>query len=73
MARDVDKQHHVIKTSKEAATTIWSAVNDINLEHQIVEKTKDRVVSTAQGVGKVISVVANNKEIPSSTTTTTSS
>jgi hypothetical protein len=71
MARDVDKQHHVVQTSKEAATTIWSAVKDINQEHQIVEKTKDCVVSTAQGVGKVISVVA--KEISSSTTTSSSS
>jgi hypothetical protein len=65
MARDVDKQHHVVQTSKEAATTIWSAVQDINREHQIVEKTKDCLVSTARGVGKVISVVA--KEISSST------
>jgi hypothetical protein len=36
------------RASKVAATTVWSAVKDINLEHQIVEKTKDRAVSTAQ-------------------------
>jgi hypothetical protein len=48
MAREINEQHHVVKTSKEVAKAVWKMTKDINREHQIVEKTKDCVVSVVK-------------------------